>query len=473
MKNTLLTALSMLFFFATHAQNKKSYLYLEVNKNLPVKVLLNDKTVKNSNKGYIIIPNLPTGSNKLEFDFANPNFKNHVFEITTQSKSLGLKLSRVANNEFILQDVVSKTIIRESKGQGAVLANNNTTTIPDTKTNKKGVIKTYRETALKNKKTKVKDKIAKKIPTKKTPAKKVAKTAAVATPAPKTYAMYKNRTPQTSRNTSKDKNYRKINREIRRRKRAQQAINETAGTKKVTPSAPKKSKADNSLSKKLEAKKLKQEALLKKENKELKKKERNLKRQAQLEKEKKDELAIERARLAKKEARAEKRKLKQLAIDQKAQADLPKTKKIPTLKKKKFYENGNPKISETVINAEPIGNPKSQKDGKTYIDETGPSTARCITTARSEKVADWTSKLHKKYDDEARTNYIRRKLGTKCISNNNLGVLMANYETQIGRYKLIRLLYPQLESPQDIMYFEKYFESKSYITKLKELKSLN
>ena len=407
--------------------------------------MLNNKPLRNQNKGYIIIPRLPQGTNELQFNFSNPNFKPHKFIFDAGPKSLGLKLARVANNQFVLQDVVNNRIIKD-----VTQSNNNITGNQVVARKNESTDAVAKQSKAVTKRAKAKKAVIDKKETKK--AKPITKTnSATANTNRRTYAMYRNRTPQTARTTeSRYKNYRKINREKRRLKKKAQAV------KSVAPKKIKPKKNDPKTVKKQKVSAEERERLLK------------LKRQKRIEEERAEYLALEKKRAERRAARAERRKQRIEEAKRREEADLRETKKVE-LRKKKPYDKENVKISEKIINAEPVGSPAVQKE-KDKLPDNVSTTNRCMTTVRAEKVADWTTRLHKKYDDEARTNYIKRKLGSKCISNNNLGVLLANYETQIGRYKLIRTLFTQLENPNDMVAFQRYFQSQSYITKLKELR---
>lgn len=430
MKYVLLSLLTILFFFRADGQEKKNYLYLELNKNLPVEVSLNGSPLQNDNKGYILVPSLPAGTNRLIFNFSNPNFETHVFEFSTE-ESLGLKLARVADNKFVLQDVVHKTIIRDIT----------------TATARKNVVKTASETA-------------KKVAQNKRPTFEKTKPQVQKQKKPqrRTYAMYKNRIPQTAAGKlpNKNKNYRKLKRMRRkaeRQKKAERAV-QSPKLKKQQKSAVQNEDQSNET-----ADKVKRE------------KERAQKRKKELAQKKQAKLLAQKRKAARKVARAarKKKQFEQLEADNKAQADVARTKSTNKTRRSKFYEKANPTIGEKIINAEPVGNPAAQKLKSKNNKNTIAPKSRCSTSARSEKVADWTLRLRKKYDDEARTKFIKKKLGKKCISNSNLGVLLGNYQTQIGRYKLIRETYEQLENPEDVLYFQRYFQSDSYIEKLKQL----
>ncbi len=525
MKNLLIIC-SSLFFLGiqnTYAQTAKStYLYLEVDKNLPVGIKLNNRNIKNERKGYIIIPRMKDGKNTLEFKFANPNFKTHQFEIESSGKrSMGLKLMRVSNNKFVLQNVVNRRIISDvSTIKSAPIAINTKKNTPATaeqetvaanKTPKHGIIKVYEADEAPTKKKKEKTTTS----SKSTQVKPITRT----TTKPKTYAMYQNRRPMTA--AQKRNRYKDYGKAKRAKRRAARAAKEQADRKPSPIKSVDEKKAEVERLKQKEGKKLrkeqqrKEQQLKEKEQYLLQKKiqeEKKAKRLARKEKERmarekksKEREILERKKQLSKQKIREEKKLKrearikaQLAREQaederlekerielkkqrqaklaekrrlarerkeKQEADIRATKKM-RLSKKRAKEKAA--IEERVINAEPVSDQPVR--GRDLDNEVNLSPTHCAHSVRSEKAAEWTLKLHKKFDDEARMNYIRRKMGSRCISSNDLGVLLGNMETQIGRYKMIRSVYDQIEDPSNIDRLFKYFQSKSYINKLKELK---
>ncbi len=523
MKNSLLLIITLLFLGSgtTMAQtNKGSYLYLEVNKNLPVQVKLNDKIVPNKRKGYIIIPKIAEGKNKLEFNFDNPNFESHTFQIQNDGKrSMGLKLMRVRDNKFVIQDVVNKRVISDNNAvnadpvvvkndAGKTKQNPNTVAKTERSTPERGVIKVYRAEDIENKNNpRKKPSISFKKRTKPVLSKKqvVTPEKTITTEKPKrVYAMYRYRKPMNNITSSKRyKNYNKAKRERRK------AARKTTGEKKTTIN---NKIADNSSRVELENQKRREELKLKEaklkeaklierekraqaeklqlekeriakrqvrdqkriEAKKLKKEKRLLAERNRIEQEKQEQqetIRLQREKADRKKIREEKRlqALRAKEIKKEVIADRTETKTVKLKKNKKSTDAKRGIENQKVINTEPISNSNGKTIRNKADDEQMKKLIRCNSTVKASKVADWTLKLHKKFDDEARTNYVKRKLGDRCISTGNLGVVLGNMDTQIGRYKLIRVIYPQIEDRANTDRLYKYFQSKSYVNKIKEL----
>lgn len=100
MKNIFLFFVVWSSCFPVAAQKKNGYVYLELPKNLLVTVSINNRLLKNVEKGYFIIPgkDLQSGTNTLTVDFENHQYKRQTFTIFNTVESQGLKLSRIANN---------------------------------------------------------------------------------------------------------------------------------------------------------------------------------------------------------------------------------------------------------------------------------------------------------------------------------------------------------------------------------------
>ncbi len=496
-----------IFCGSGYAQAKKTYVYLEVNKNLPVTIKLNNTPVKNERKGYVLITNLQAGSNVLSFDFANPDFKPHEFVLeNTGEKSMGLKLARVSDNKFVLQDVVSKKIINDKNTIGtnpiALQENQRAETVTSTK---KKIQKNKTETVvLKETKSKPLAKKENKQEAVVQIEKKVAKEKKVVTVAEtktqnrieksvvattktndepgRTYAMYQKRNTNTD-NSKRYKNYGKARRAARRATRQLAKENTTATKPTIQAKVPKAQKNESTIAtNSTNDKQVKKEA---------RQQRREARQQEMLAKEKEENARVEKEQ-ADKEAQREKIKQEKLQLKKQAKENNDTQNKEALKKERAETDNvvvtertakksettqvapkkktNNLGIEEKIINAEPAGN--NSRSVKVATEPAGANNtiaARCTNSVRTERVADWTLRLHKKYDDEAREKYIAKKLGDKCISSNNLSVLLSNMDTQIGRYKLIRTLYPQLEDPTDLDEFYKFFPSPSYIAKLKEL----
>jgi len=518
MKHITLLLLGLLFIGESQcqAQEKKSYLYLEINKNLPVRVQLNDEIISNDNKGYIIIPQIKEGDNKLRFTFENPNFKTHVFTINNEpQKSQGLKLTRIADNKFVLQDVVNRKIIAENNmtttETASTKTSNNNPVIASkqksrkTKTvDKEGIVKVWEagadgqatEASTRTNKANKKNKQAAVTKTVKSQpelvAKKAAKTTATQQPK-KVLAMYENRQPLTAEIAKQRyKNYNKIKRAKRRSARLS-ALNKSVKTEK--PKVQKNNQENLQLKeakriakkkeqaleerkfeiqkKQLAAKKLEKEKVRK--DKLLQKKQlKENKRRLAIEKKREAAERIEAQRLEEKMRDAEKQRLEKAKIEksklENRTAEKVRTKKIKSTKRNR-KDKKKTAIEEQVINSEPLNNKEAPSSTrKNYETEDRISPIRCAFTVKPERITDWTRKLPKKFDDEARVNYVNRKLKDHCISTNNLGILLGNMETQIGRFKLIRTVYPKIEDRANMDRFYKYFQSKSYVGKIKELK---
>lgn len=508
MKNILLICSALFIVGLQNAQAqtpRSTYLYLEVNKNLPVQIKLNNRSIKNEHKGYVIIPRMNNGTNTLEFKFDNPNYKTHKFEIESNGKrSVGLKLMQVSNNKFVLQDVVNRRIIsdnstlntppivaskKQPKTKKPIQEKKNSKRIQP----KEGIVKVYKA------KSKTDSRVSKEKKTR-TVQTNVSNTSVK----PRTYAMYRNRKPISE---AKQRNrYKDYGKAKRAKRRAAKAAKHTTDPNTATQQAAKKKEYELQREKrkaeKLKAKEARRKELLEKEqaeslrlqkkraeknakrlkekeqakakkaaldkqkSREAKKLQKEILRKKLIEKEKSEKTRIAQEKKDRDNKRAERRRIAREKQAQK-EADIKATKEMKLAKKKKAADAI---IGEKIINAEPVAGQPIEAKKKNYEDPNEMRAIRCTRTVRTEKAADWTLKLHKKFDDEARMNYIRRKMGSQCISTNNLGVLLSNMETQIGRYKMIRSVYDQLEDQGNIDRLYKYFQSQSYVDKLKELR---
>ncbi len=365
MSRLIITLLTLILAQGAFAQN--GYIYLEVDKNLPVNIRLNEKEIKNDNKGYIIIPQVEAGENKLDFKFNNPGFKKHSFFITQYNeKSQGYKLKRVANNEFVLIDLVNnRSIAHNQKAETPIVANNTPTVqkilaqnpvkteVKQTDKKAKGVLQVI--TANDNNTTaQVNNRKNKRNKTAEVSKAKVqhivgnsniiqSKTDTITTKAKRSYAMYQQR-KNIARQPSKDKNYRKINREKRKAAKAAKAAKAKLNNQ---------SEADLSKAKEIEQKRQKAIAEQKIEKR---------KRSIEAEKKRQLQLAKERSLARKQEALAKLRAKKtkdieknerSLALTKSKQEDLLRKEKIKVQQaaEKKAPEIKERKVQEKIVKA--------------------------------------------------------------------------------------------------------------------------
>lgn len=107
----------VLFFFllvSLHAATAQtgSFLYLQSENNLPYEVKWNGKLFTSTPSGYLVIPQIPAGQQKLELDFGTTIALPHIFSITVQDKPLGYSIRQSVTNSLSLFDMVTNSLIK-------------------------------------------------------------------------------------------------------------------------------------------------------------------------------------------------------------------------------------------------------------------------------------------------------------------------------------------------------------------------
>jgi hypothetical protein len=111
MKKIKLLFLAILISSIAFAQ--KSFVFLELNPDIPVNVYLNGEKQKIKNNAFIILPNANTGLNKLEIETQNNNISKHTFEVLGSEQGNAYKLKKVGSS-FKLEDKLSGELFSDN-----------------------------------------------------------------------------------------------------------------------------------------------------------------------------------------------------------------------------------------------------------------------------------------------------------------------------------------------------------------------
>ena len=114
--------LKMLFFIGilnlsavTFAQ-KASFLYIQSEPKVPYSVQVGEKTFQSNNAGYLKIPSLEPNSYTLVVSFPKSQFATQTFVCELKDKDRGFWLKQDIDNNMILMDMVSLTVIKNAVG---------------------------------------------------------------------------------------------------------------------------------------------------------------------------------------------------------------------------------------------------------------------------------------------------------------------------------------------------------------------
>ncbi len=511
MKKIKLLLLAMIISGVSFAQ--KSFIFLELNPDIPVNVYLNGKKQELKNNSFLMLNNALAGINKLEVESQNKTTEKHTFEINGNEKGHAYKLKKVGS-EFKLEDKTSGKIYANNNkiNNDVVFEKSNVKNI-DQKPFKKEIAKVEKrpdyiveeytsEPKIKNNTEEIKkEKIVKNV---KAP---IVNTTPPVQPG-RTYAMYERRRLEQAAINNRvvvEKNYRKINKEKKENIKKENATKNKIETtysenqKEAAPNSQKKEvvekirepqnydnreveiKKEKTNAKKERAKKEAEEYI--EEKKVIKKEKLPVYESTIEENDANKRLAIENAEREKRlriEARRKEEEAKELA-----KLEAKKIRKREQLEAKAArYErkelnksdidlqvNESKKqlstIKSEIIEAEPIDDKNLEtyttKEPENYISE------RCRRIVGDQEFDQTLETFKSKVDDEAKINYFKRKITSECYLTDQIVTLSKEIETQTGRYKFIEAMKENIADIENVRKFRDLFSYKSYRKKVVSL----
>lgn len=490
----ILIHLLFLSLIAFTMQAQQSYVYLEIDKNIPCEITFNQRKIENTHKGYVMISKPYPGENVLELNFSNPNIEKHLFYLQLESgKSYGYQLKLKEENKYVLYDLLYKTYIENHVKNTSIVLNDtkpkveepNNIVVEAAQKNtsvepvQTGVIEviTANDAPVKEDKVIISKKEARKnknnvsdtdhIKFEELPKKeeiiiadepKLITTDKPDKPVISRKTNTSNTPNQIVRNTpraitqyegSRDKNYRKINAEKRRQARLAQKQKE-----EIIENAPQKNEGVKKDDVKKEVVKERQRL------EELKRKKEEAYR-LDLEK---DRIEKEKSYLEKIKREEERRKLEQEKLIEKQKVENNKYEK-PKIEKEtssvKKVSQQEPVI--TYQDNEIIVNP----DADVFL--SNKNTNHCKGNLNFNSMYETAKQLSKKYDDIARANYILRKSEGNCMSVDQVNFFMDRFSTQYGKYKFVEHAYNHISDPENIEKLYSQFNKNFYKQKLLKL----
>ncbi|MBP6455881.1 MAG: DUF4476 domain-containing protein [Chitinophagaceae bacterium] len=518
MKKIKLLFLALLVSSIAFAQ--KSFVFLELNPDIPVNIYLNGEKQKIKNNAFIILPNAKSGLNKLEIETQNKNISKHTFEVLGSEQGNAYKLKKVGSS-FKLEDKLSGELFSDNnKIENKIVVAKNIDNKPFEKEivkkakkpdyiieeyKSEPIVKTTTEKVYVEKKDKGNKNVEK---TKVTPT-----TPPIAQQG-RTYAMYERRKLEQeslNRRMGVEKNYRKINKEKKElikkenatksniettypdnqkevkkeiikvkeeQSRAPQAYDDSEKELKKAKTKAKRERAEaaqDAIEEKVERKK---EATPKKINR----------KTAQEEHEEEianeaNRLKMETAERAKREhieARRKEEEAKEIAL-----LEAKKNRKREQLEARAaryerkelnksdidLHVNESKKqissIKTEIIEVEP--NDDNTTNNFTTLEASSYISDRCRRIVGEQEFEQILETFKNKVDDEAKVNYFKRKITSECYMTDQIVTLSKEIETQTGRYKFIEAMKENIADIENVRKFRELFTYKSYRKKINSL----
>lgn len=93
----------------------------------------------------------------------------------------------------------------------------------------------------------------------------------------------------------------------------------------------------------------------------------------------------------------------------------------------------------------------------------------CAKIASDEEIKSINSKLQEKDDDEAKLLLIKKKVVSGCFTSKQVYEMAEQFDTQYGRYSLVKFVYPLTADPSGLINLDALFKYETYKLKLKKL----
>lgn len=95
--------------------------------------------------------------------------------------------------------------------------------------------------------------------------------------------------------------------------------------------------------------------------------------------------------------------------------------------------------------------------------------ANCSLITSEMEVKNIVERLAQKNDDESKLILVKKKTFTGCLTANQIYSITDQFNTQYGRYAVVKFFRPLMADPENIILLEPLFKTEGYKTKLKEL----
>lgn len=95
--------------------------------------------------------------------------------------------------------------------------------------------------------------------------------------------------------------------------------------------------------------------------------------------------------------------------------------------------------------------------------------AKCIREASDLEINSFNDKLVSKTDDEAKLILLKKKFFTGCLSVKQLYSITEKFDTQYGRFTVVKFMKPELVDAENLVTLQPLFKYETYKSKLKKL----
>jgi hypothetical protein len=96
------------------------------------------------------------------------------------------------------------------------------------------------------------------------------------------------------------------------------------------------------------------------------------------------------------------------------------------------------------------------------------TTGECNTSISENELNTLIERMTKKADDEARRNFIKKKIETNCFATKQVSNIMATFDTQEGKFLLVKTIFTKIIDKENTAELESSFEFESYKQRLRK-----
>ena len=147
-------------------------------------------------------------------------------------------------------------------------------------------------------------------------------------------------------------------------------------------------------------------------------------------------------------------------------APLVVNKKKDKKKKEKVQEDSTIAEEKTAVVNNPILPIIKEEPVKQVLPKT---VSKCVREASDVEINSFVEKLATKTDDEAKLLFLKKKFFTGCISTKQLYSIVEKFDTQYGRFTVIKFIKPEIIDAENLGTILPLFKYETYKQKLKKL----
>jgi len=454
-------------------QAQNSYIYIEGIKGIPFNVISENKEVEKLGQAYAILTFAEPGEKSIDISFANSNFSVQKFIVDVQpNSSYGFRLGKTEENRFYLIDIVNEgSIIETNSAVNLALSTNknliNIYQVP----NMVKKDKEEQEIELQNQNEVEEKETRELVKNKKLSEEKVAKEEAKRQQAELEKEKEELRAQEKSQRLKAEEEKKALLAKekmlakqasdlakIEERKKEEEREAQLAQQKKIATELEERERLEKQRISKLEEEKLAKEKQAAKEAAALAKLERKQEKARLL-----NEAKIARELQKEKEKISLANEIEQKKIEEAKSLSKQKNSQEQQIEKPVKYGVVDEITSKERAANQITSNVSTQPKASTKRN------SNCAKIASNLEIKSINEKIETKGDDEDKLLFIKKKVLSGCFTSAHVYSMAEVFDTQYGRYSLVKFVLPLTSDPSNLLTLESLFKYEAYKSKLRKL----